>query len=140
MPPIPDTSKGGTKKWVLLGCGGCLGLVIVGGIAMAAIFYFAMGALKKSDVFGDALKRAQSSAEVQQALGTPVDTGWLLQGSLNYHNDDGNADLTIPLKGPKGEGTLKVKADKKDGTPWDYSVMEAQLPDGSKVDLRGKGP
>ena len=103
---------------------------------MAAIFYFAMGALKKSDVFAEALKKAQNSPEVQSAIGTPVDTGWMLQGSLNYNNGAGTADLTIPLEGPKGEATLAVKAAKAATGPWEYSVMEAQLPDGTKVDLR----
>ena len=132
MPP----AKGGGKNWVLLGCGGCLGLIVLGGVVMAGIFYFAMGALKKSDVFAEALKRAQHSPEVQEAIGTPVDTGWMLQGTMNYHNGAGTADLTIPLKGPKGEATLAVKGEKSATGAWEYSLLEAQLPDGTKVDLR----
>lgn len=134
-PPVPAQS-GGAKKWVLFGCGGCLGLLVLGGIVMAAIMYFAMGAMKKSDVFAEALKRAQNSPEVQAAIGTPVDTGWMMQGSLNYNNGEGQADLTIPLKGPKGEAGLSVKSSKAANGPWEYSVMEVALPDGTKVDLR----
>lgn len=134
--PPPVKSK---NKWVLFGCGGCLGLLVLLGLAGAGIFWFAMGALKKTDVFAETLKRAQASSEVQQALGSPVDTGWMLQGSMNVNNGDGVADLTVPLKGSKAEGSVRVKATKSASTPWQYTVMEAVMPDGTVVDLRTDG-
>lgn len=134
IPPVP--AKGGAGKWVLLGCGGCLGLLLLGGAAVAGIFFFVFGALKKSEVYAESVKRAQQSTEVQQALGIPVETGWMLQGSLNTVNGDGTADFTIPLQGPHGEATLRVKASKAAGGAWQYSEMQATLPDASTVDLR----
>jgi hypothetical protein len=131
--PPPVKSK---NKWVLFGCGGCLGLLVLLGLAGAGIFWFAMGALKKTDVFAETLKRAQASPEVQQALGSPIDTGWMLQGSMNVNNGNGVADLTFPLKGSKAEGSVRVKATQTATSPWQYSVMEAILPDGTVVDLR----
>lgn len=129
--------KSNTGKWVLFGCGGCLGLLALGAVAFAAIIYFAMGVIKKTDVYADAFKKAEQSAEVQAALGTPVETGFMFQGNVNITNGAGTADITVPLSGPKGEGTMKVKASKSPGGPWQYSVLEVQLPDGKAVDLRG---
>jgi hypothetical protein len=110
-------------------------LVVIGGVAMAAFVYFVFGAMKKSDVFVEAVKRAQNSSEVQAALGTPIETGWMIQGSVSINNGNGDAQLTIPLKGPKGEGTLMATGKQAPGGPWQYSQLEAVLPDGTKVDL-----
>ena len=122
---------------MLLGCGGCLGLVVLGAVFSVGIYFFAMNVIQKTDVHADAFKRVQNSAEVQAALGTPIETGWTFSGSVNYSNDIGDANFTVPVTGPKGEGTMVVKAHKSSGTEWQYAVLEVQLPDGRKVDLRG---
>ena len=137
VPPQIPAQKSNAGKWVLFGCGGCLGLLALGVVAFAAIFYFAMGVIKNTDVYADAFKKAEQSAEVQAALGTPIETGFMFQGNVSITNGAGTADITVPLSGPKGEGTMKVKASKSPGGPWQYSVLEVQLSDGNKVDLRG---
>lgn len=134
--PAPKNSGG---KCLLWGCGGCLGLVVLGAVFSAFVFLSAMSIIKKTDVYSEAFKRAQDSTEVQQALGTPIENGWSFSGSVNYNNGAGAADFTVPVSGPKGEGTLKVKADKSAGGEWQYSKLEVELPDGRNVDLRG-GP
>ena len=134
VPPAPPAS-GGAKKWVLFGCGGCLGLLVLGGVVVAAIFYFVFGAMKKSDVYVEAVKRAQNSAEVQAVLGTPIEPGWMISGSFNYENGSGSANFTIPLKGPKGEASVLAVGQKAGGGDWIYSQLEAVLPNGTKVDL-----
>ncbi|WP_156119886.1 hypothetical protein [Leptolyngbya sp. KIOST-1] len=35
LPPGPPPSGGGTVKWLLAGCGGCLGLTVLAGLALA---------------------------------------------------------------------------------------------------------
>lgn len=135
--PAPTKSSGG--KWVLIGCGGCLGLIILGALLSVGLYFGVMGVIHKTDVYADAFKRAQNSPEVQAALGTPISAGWMFSGSVNYVNGSGNANFTVSLSGPKGDGALNVKADKKSGGDWQYSTLEAELPDGHKVDLRG-GP
>ena len=122
---------------MLIGCGGCLGLVVLGVAFSVGIYFFAMSVIQKTDVYADAFKRVQNSAEIQGALGTPITTGWTFSGSVNYHNGTGDANFTVPVTGPKGEGTMVVKADKSSGAAWQYAVLEVRLPDGRKVDLRG---
>ena len=136
-PPVPAPKQSSGGKWVLIGCGGCLGLIVLGALFSFGIYFAVMQVIQKTDVYGDAMKRVQNSAEVQTALGTPIATGWGFSGSVNYTNDSGNANFTVPLTGPKGEGTLAVKADKKTGAPWQYATLEVAFPDGHKVDLRG---
>lgn len=135
-PPLP-APKSSAGKWVLIGCGGCLGLIVLGVILSFGVYFAAMKVIQKTDVYGDAIKRVQNSAEVQASLGTPITTGWSFSGSVNYNNDSGNASFTVPVTGPKGEATLNVKADKSPGAAWKYSTLEVEFPDGHKVDLRG---
>ncbi|MBE2285230.1 MAG: cytochrome c oxidase assembly factor 1 family protein [Prosthecobacter sp.] len=134
-PPLPP-KKTGAAKWVLVGCGGCLGLIVLGAVLSAVIFFFATGIIRETDVYSHAFKRVQESAEVKEALGTPIKAGWTFSGSVNYNNGAGSADFTLPVTGPKGEGTLNVKANKASGSPWKYEVLEVQLPGDRKVDLR----
>ena len=136
MVPAPKSNGG---KWVLVGCGGCLGLIVLGVLFWAAIFFVTVNVIQKTDVYADALKRAQNSAEIQAALGTPITTsGWTFSGSVNYINGAGSANFTVPVTGPKGEGILSVKADKPSAAEaWQYSTLEVKFPDGQTVDLRG---
>ncbi len=136
-PPLP-VQKSSAGKWVLIGCGGCLGLIVVSVVSSVILFFFTMNVIKKTDVFEDAFKRVQNSAEVQQALGTPIANGWSFSGAVSYANGSGTANFTVPVTGPKGEGTLIVKAEKSPGAAWEYSTLEVQFPDGKKVDLQGR--
>ncbi len=94
-----------------------------------------MGAMRGSDVAKEALARAQSNPLVTQHLGTPVGEGWFVGGSINVSSGSGDADLSVPISGPKGKGKVYVTAQKTAGT-WAYTLMVATF-DGSndKIDL-----
>ena len=53
-----------------------------------------------------AASKARSSAEVTQLIGQPLNTGRFVKGYLVSKDGNGNADLTIPIHGPLGYGTL----------------------------------
>ena len=53
-----------------------------------------------------AASKARSSFEVTQLIGQPLDTGRFVKGYLISKAGNGNADLTIPIHGPLGYGTL----------------------------------
>ncbi|MBB5032644.1 cytochrome c oxidase assembly factor Coa1 family protein [Prosthecobacter vanneervenii] len=136
-PALTPAGKASGGKWVLLGCGGCLGLILVSVVISFGVYFLAMGFIQKSDVYTEALKRVENSSEVRKELGTPMAPGWSFSGSANYNNGVGNADFTLPVRGPKAEGTLRVKAHKASkAAAWEYSTLEVELPDGKKLDLR----
>jgi Cytochrome oxidase complex assembly protein 1 len=105
-------------------------VLFVGGIVTLL-----MGAMRGSDVAKEALARAQSNPLVTQRLGTPVGEGWFVGGSMNVSPGSGEADLSVPISGPKGKGKVYVTAQKTAGT-WAYTLMVATF-DGSndKIDL-----
>ncbi len=67
--------------------------------------------------------------------GEPIESGWLITGSINRSGSSGDADLSIPLRGPDGHGRLYVIADRRAGK-WSFELAEVRL-DGAadRVDL-----
>jgi len=102
---------------------------------VGAIVTLLVGAIRGSDVAKEAVARAQSNALVMQRLGAPISEGWFVGGSINVSPGSGDADLSVPISGPKGKGTVYVKAQKSAGA-WAYNLMVATV-DGSseKIDL-----
>lgn len=121
---------------MFLGCGGCLGTVIV---ALLLLFGLTTYFLKKSQLYTDVQSRVASSVELKQALGDDVKPGALIQGAPGMSEGQVTLDLAIPLEGTKGKATLIMKAHLPSGTTkWQYSVLEAQLENGKVIDLRDK--
>ena len=107
-------------KWVVLGC---VGLIVVGLCVAAGIFALVMGSLKQSDAYKDALTAVRSNPAAVEALGEPIEPGFFLSGSVNVTGPAGDAELSIPLHGPRGKGTLYLEATKRAGR-WEYSLLE----------------
>src|SRR5215210_1792083 len=86
-------------KWMLPV--GCLGLIL-GAVALAAgIVFFAMSALKSTDVYQGALKAAQAHPAAIERLGEPIKDGWLVKGNVSLNGTGGSANFEIPVSGPK---------------------------------------
>ena len=110
-------------------------LLLCGALFVFGIFSLIIGAMRGSDVAKEAVARAQSNALVAQRLGAPISEGWFVSGSINVSTGSGDADLTVPISGPKGKGTVYVKAMKTAGR-WDYSLMQAAIDgSGDRIDL-----
>ncbi len=121
-------------KWVIPT--GCLGLLASCG-CLGGIFYWVISStLKSSGAYVESVALASSDPRVQSALGTPIDPGFP-QGEVNTKGGRKTARLTIPLKGPQGEGTLYIEATSL-GEDWSYSVLQVQLPGQPTIDLRAK--
>jgi Cytochrome oxidase complex assembly protein 1 len=125
--------KRSTSPWVWVGCG-CAAL-IAGAIAFVVFIFVAVfGAIRASDPYKAGVARATNDARVQEALGAPVKPGWLIGGSINTKNRDGDCDLSVPLQGTKKSGVLRVVGTKSDGQ-WSYSRMEVSPSTGPAIDL-----
>lgn len=119
------------RNWIWL----LVALFVCGIVFVLGIFSLIIGAMRGSDVAKEAVARAQSNALVAQRLGAPISEGWFVGGSINVSTGSGDADLSVPISGPKGKGTVYVKAEKTAGR-WDYSLMQAAI-EGSaeRIDL-----
>jgi hypothetical protein len=131
-PPVAQPAKkSGCLKWGLIGCGS---LLVLGAIFCVVIVVVVFGAMKKSDVYQEALKRAQSDPAVIAALGTPIEAGLMVSGSVNVDTSGGHATLDFPISGPKGKGTVHAVATKA-GEKWEYTELTVTPANGSKINL-----
>ena len=82
--------------------------------------------MKSTDVYKDALERAKANSAVIEALGSPIAEGFLVSGNTNVNGAYGEANLSIPISGPDGKGTIYVAANKSLGR-WNYSGLIVEI-------------
>jgi hypothetical protein len=71
--------------------------------------------MRSSDAYKLTLNTAQASPCVTSALGLPLEPGWMMEGGITESSVEGSAELSIPVRGPKGKGSLDVQAKKQKG-------------------------
>ena len=95
---------------------------VIGGAALATVFTVAitlavMSVLKASKVYVEAVRRARADARVTAALGAPIKEGWFTTGTVSEDfagsGVTGSAQLSIPLSGRSGRGTIIVRASRE---------------------------
>jgi hypothetical protein len=96
-------------------------VAFVGSIALIVF-----SAMKSTDVYKDALARAKANSAVTEALGSPITEGFLISGNTNVNGASGEANLSIPISGPKGKGTIYAAANKSLGQ-WNYSGLVVEI-------------
>ena len=83
-------------------------------------------AMKSTDVYKGALARAQAHPSVIEALGSPIKEGFLVSGNTSVNGASGETNLSIPISGPNGKGTIYVAANKSLGR-WNYSGLIVEI-------------
>jgi hypothetical protein len=123
-------TRSGILKGGLVGGGlsllGCLGILAVITLCVGGILFLVTGAFRSSDVYQEALAAAQNDPEVQAALGTPIEPGWFVMGSMETSGLSGTADLRIPIHGPDGSGTLFAGARRENGV-WRFYTLAVEV-------------
>lgn len=123
------------KFWIALVAGvGCLVP-----IAGCCVFFGVVGttvgvSLKSAEPYQEGLARARGNAQVIEALGEPINEGWMPSGSIGVNGAGGHADVSVGLSGPKGSGTLYVSAIKQAGA-WKYNEVVVELDNGTRIPL-----
>jgi hypothetical protein len=114
---------------------GCLTLLAFAAIFVACIVFFVFSILKSSDAYKIAVARAKSDQRVVAALGTPISEGMFASGKTNVNGPSGEADIGIPISGPKGKATIYAVATKSEGQ-WSFSKLDVKIDGtGETIDL-----
>jgi len=139
-PPIPVQPQRNwwTRNWKWFVPTGCLTIIVLFAAFIASICLIVFGAMKSTDVYKDAVARAEANPAVIKALGSPIKEGMFVSGNTNVNGASGESNLSIPISGPKGKGTIYLAAKKSLGR-WEYQnlVVEIQR-SGERVDLLRK--
>ena len=137
--PLPQQQTWFQRHWkgVVIAI---LGLVIASVLALVAgIVGLVMWSMRQSDVYRMAMERARKNPEVVQQLGTPIESGWLVSGSLHIENDAGTANLTIPIHGPHQQAKMYLDARKRMGE-WTFNSLVVKTAEGEEIDVMAAKP
>jgi len=130
QPPAQKSS--GCLKVFLIGCGV---LIVLGAACVAALVFIVFAAIKKSDVYSEALNRVRADQRVVAVLGEPITPGFFVIGNMNLDNGKGNADFTFPVSGPKGSAKIHAVASKEMGQKWEYTELVVTPSNGPPINV-----
>lgn len=138
QPQNPKSWWGRNWKWFVPV--GCLGSLVLFAAFVAGILFLVFGIMKSSDVYEEALIRTKADPAAVEALGEPIEDGLFVSGNVNISGSSGDANLAIPLSGPRANGTLYAKAVRSEGE-WKFTALVLKLddPPGGRIDLLNSG-
>jgi len=127
-PAVPVTPRPNwwTRNWKWFVPVGCFSMLILFVAFVGSIALIVFSAMKSTGVYKDALERARANSAVIEALGSPITEGFLVSGNTNVNGASGEANLSIPISGPNGKGTIYVAANKSLGR-WNYSGLVVEI-------------
>lgn len=129
----PD--KKSLPRWLVPACLGCgLGSLLLLVVFLGVVMWGVQALMRNSWAYQEGLARARSSSEVRQALGEPIEPGWFVSGSVNGTIGSGSAELSIPVSGPSGQGSLEVVA-RESGGKWSFSSLTLEQAEHPSLDL-----
>ena len=133
--PQPPRPHWWGRNWKWFVPTGCLGMLVLVAGFIFIIVSIVFGAMKSSDAYKGAMAKAKADPRVMSALGSPITDGFLVGGSTNVSGTSGHADVTVPISGPKGKGTIYFVAEKFAGK-WTFSKLMVEVADtGQRIDL-----
>jgi Cytochrome oxidase complex assembly protein 1 len=137
-PPLPPPSPRGNwwqRNWKWFVPTGCLTLIALGLLFCVGTFFLVLTAFKSSDPYKIAVSRAKSDQRVIAAVGTPIHAGIFTTGNTSVQGASGQANLAIPISGPKGKATIYAVATKSEGS-WSFSKLNVKIDGtGETIDL-----
>jgi hypothetical protein len=111
---------------VILGCAGVFTL-------FASMIF---GVLKSSEPYTESLAIVQADPHVRDALGSPIEAGFLVSGNINWNGSAGHADLAYSVSGPSGDADVYVVADRATGQ-WSITRLIVDVDStGERIALR----
>ncbi|QWF17293.1 cytochrome c oxidase assembly factor Coa1 family protein [Lysobacter capsici] len=130
-----------SRNWKWFVPTGCLTVILIAALLLFGLI--GLGIKGVSSLMGSsepvrhAIALAQANPAAVAALGTPLEPGMMINGTLQTDNSSGHADLSMPLKGPKGSGRVYIKGE-READRWTYSLIELAIDaSGDRIDLLG---
>jgi len=144
-PPYPLHPEPMKRNWlerrplwkIPLGCLTLLFLIALFGLIVLTII---TASFRSSDVYRRALAQAAESPQVRDLMGEPIRAAWLVSGDLHVSGSTGNANLSIPISGPRGKGVIRAVASKSGGV-WRFTYLQVTVEGQSEsIDLLSVQP
>jgi len=114
------------RNWGWILGGGCLSLIVIVALGIGGLVYKVTDSIQESEVYTHAFAKTVENESVIEFLGSPIETNGMGSTSYNYKNGRTKAELTIPIKGPKDEGSIIVDAEKINDE-WAYNELYVKI-------------
>jgi hypothetical protein len=129
-PPYPLHPEPMKKNWIERNPKwkiplGCLTLLILVGGFVTGLLTVIVTSFHHSDAYQQAIALASENTQVREQLGQPMKPGWFTSGNISINGSTGDANLVIPISGPRGKGTIRAAA-KKSGT-WKFTSLTVTI-------------
>jgi len=87
-----------------------------------------------TSIYENALEKAQQNQQVIKTLGLlePIDKMAIIEGHVQYSNNNKTIDLTIRVKGTKGKGKMDITANKVNER-WSYQKIVIRIKEPKKT-------
>ncbi len=91
---------------------------VIGLIAVCLVIFLVgiASLLRSSGAYKLGIDTAMANSTVQDVLGTPLQAGFFVTGSLSESGASGTAEFSVPLSGSHQSGTLNMNATKEEDT------------------------
>ncbi len=113
-------------------------LVLVGVGCVGGLWLFIQNTIRTTGVYEQAMAAAGRSPAVEQRLGAPLEPRWVVMGHVHIEDDAGEADLKIPIAGPRGHGQVHVIGVRAGGE-WTIDRLTVEFEDGALVTVIDAG-
>ena len=130
-PPYPLHPQPMRRSWLELHPNwkiplGCLTLLFLAALFGLAVMAIVVASFRSSDVYKQAMAKAAESQQVRDQIGEPIQPAWLISGELHVNGNAGNANLSIPISGPRGKGIIRAVAFKSGGV-WRFTFLRVDV-------------
>lgn len=118
---------------------GCLTLIILFVLGIGTLIFGVTNMMSESTPTKYAIEQASKNSIVLERLGGSIEQKGMISGSINFSNGgDGDADLTIPIRGTNGRAIIRVVAEKYDDQ-WTYEKLYVSIKEtNEKINLLDK--
>jgi len=111
------------RNWMwIVPVGGCLTIILLFVFGVGAAVFGLSKIFKESVPYEYALEKASKNPTVIKFLGNDIESNGIMQGNISFKNDTGKANITIPIKGSKGKGSVTIIGTKIDDE-WTYEKL-----------------
>lgn len=104
----------------------CVTFLLVVFSFIGLIFYGVSSMMKSSDPYQVGVQAAKENPEVVAAIGEPISEGFFTSGNINTNGSSGEANLAIPISGPKGDAIIQLDATQSLGR-WTFKGLVVDI-------------
>jgi hypothetical protein len=114
---------------------GCLILVVLLAAFSIMVMTIITSSFRHTEVYQQAMAQTTANPQVRELIGEPIKPAWLISGEMHLNGSSGNANLLIPISGPRGRGKIHAVAHKRDGI-WRFTWLHVDMANHStSIDL-----